>query len=97
MYQPTHGVFFSADALIQQTVREQFANSTVITIAHRINTIIDYDRVMVLSKGHLAEFDAPGKLLSDSQSMFSQLVDNTGAESAAALRATAAAKMASSQ
>ena len=42
------------DALIQKTVREEFADATVITIAHRLNTIIDYDRVMVLSKGRYA-------------------------------------------
>jgi len=78
--------------VIQRTVREQFARSTVITIAHRINTIIDYDRVMVLSQGRLSEFDSPANLLRDPKSLFSQLVDTTGEESAAALREIAFAK-----
>ena len=47
------------DELIQQTIRTQFAQSTVITIAHRLNTIIDSDRVLVLDRGEVVQFDAP--------------------------------------
>lgn len=48
------------DALIQKMVRKNFADVTVLTIAHRLNTIMDSTRVMVLSKGHIEEYDKPG-------------------------------------
>ena len=51
------------DDLIQETIRREFAQSSVLTIAHRLNTIMDYDRIMVLDKGQLREFDTPQNLL----------------------------------
>ena len=59
----TAAVDLETDDLIQETIRREFAESTVLTIAHRLNTIMDYDRIMVLDKGELKEFDSPGKLL----------------------------------
>ncbi len=53
----------ATDALIQRTIRTAFRQCTVLTIAHRLDTIADYDRVMVLAAGRLAEFDRPVKLL----------------------------------
>jgi len=53
----------ATDALIQRTIRTAFRQCTVLTIAHRLDTIVDYDRVMVLAAGRVAEFDAPAKLL----------------------------------
>ena len=53
----------ATDALIQRTIRTAFQQCTVLTIAHRLDTIADYDRVMVLAAGRVAEFDAPAKLL----------------------------------
>ena len=53
----------ATDALIQRTIRTAFRPCTVLTIAHRLDTIADYDRVMVLGAGRLAEFDIPAKLL----------------------------------
>lgn len=52
------------DALLQRTLRSDiFQNRTIITIAHRINTIIDSDRIVVLDKGEVAEFDTPAELI----------------------------------
>ena len=53
----------ATDALIQRTIRTAFRQCTVLTIAHRLDTIADYDRVMVLDAGRVAEFDAPARLL----------------------------------
>jgi len=77
----TASVDSSNDQLIQKSIREYFANSTVLTIAHRINTILHSDRIMVLSDGKLAEFDTPRKLQSDSNSQFSALLKKSGRES----------------
>lgn len=51
------------DDLIQQTIRREFKDCTVITIAHRLNTILDSDVIAVLSHGKLVEFDKPATLL----------------------------------
>ena len=59
---------------IQTLISAEFRDSTMITIAHRLNTIIHSDRVLVLSYGQVLEYDAPEKLLADPNSEFSQLV-----------------------
>jgi ABC-type multidrug transport system fused ATPase/permease subunit len=76
------------DAFIQKMLRTRFPNTTLLTIAHRLNTIMDYDYVLVMDKGRASEFDSPLNLLSknDDNGIFSQLVDATGAESSKALR-----------
>ncbi len=61
------------DDLIQKTIRKEFCGSTIVTIAHRLNTIIDYDRVIVMDKGVIAEFDTPKALLANTNSMFHSL------------------------
>jgi len=66
------------DTLIQATIREKFKKCTVLTIAHRLHTIMDSDRVMVLDAGRLKEFDAPYTLLKNPRSTFAQLVAQTG-------------------
>lgn len=60
--------------VIQKTVRETFKGSTIVTIAHRLNTVIDCDRVMVMDSGKLVEFDTPKKLLENKESLFSKMV-----------------------
>lgn len=60
--------------MIQQTIRDQFSDCTVFTVAHRLNTIIDYDRVMVLDEGELAEFDKPYNLFQNKDSIFYGMV-----------------------
>lgn len=66
----TASVDHNTDELIQSTIRSEFAGCTVLTIAHRLNTILDYNRVMVLDKGKIVEFDDPKTLLKNPQSSF---------------------------
>ena len=63
------------DAAIQRQIRDGFVGSTTITIAHRLHTILDSDRVLVLDDGKVLEYDAPSTLLADSASRFRALVD----------------------
>ena len=60
--------------VIQETIKAEFIDSTVLTIAHRINTIMDCDRILVMEEGKMAEFAPPGRLLQDSKSLFYKLV-----------------------
>lgn len=62
------------DRLIQLSIRENFPNCTILTIAHRINTVMDYTKILVLEAGQIAEFDTPEKLLKNPNSLFSKLV-----------------------
>ncbi|XP_073826057.1 multidrug-Resistance like Protein 1 isoform X6 [Musca autumnalis] len=66
----TAAVDLETDDLIQKTIRSEFADCTILTIAHRLNTIMDSDKVIVLDKGEIAEFDSPTNLLNNSQSAF---------------------------
>ncbi|KAM3600087.1 uncharacterized protein V6R79_017187 [Siganus canaliculatus] len=59
----TAAVDFRTDQLIQSTIRTQFDNCTVLTIAHRLNTIMDYNRVVVMDRGSIAEMDSPSQLI----------------------------------
>ena len=70
----TSNVDNGTDQLIQSTIRSAFQHCTVLTIAHRLHTIIDSDRIMVLDAGRLVEFDAPQNLLKNRESVFSKLV-----------------------
>ena len=51
---------------------------TILTIAHRINTVVDYDKVLVLDQGKIVEYDAPAELLKNENSMFYALAKNAG-------------------
>uniref|UniRef100_A0A665UDL7 ATP-binding cassette sub-family C member 10 n=1 Tax=Echeneis naucrates TaxID=173247 RepID=A0A665UDL7_ECHNA len=71
----TASVDQKTDKLLQQTIREEFREQTVLTIAHRINTIMDCDRVLVMCGGKVAEFDTPTALLQSDSSIFHRLTE----------------------
>ncbi|MQL77246.1 hypothetical protein Taro_009652 [Colocasia esculenta] len=70
----TASVDTGTDNVIQKTIREETCNCTVITVAHRIPTVIDNDLVLVLDEGRIMEYSSPSELLSDKASAFSKLV-----------------------
>ncbi|QCE01803.1 ATP-binding cassette [Vigna unguiculata] len=70
----TASVDTATDNLIQQTLRQHFSDSTVITIAHRITSVLDNDMVLLLSQGLIEEYDSPSRLLENNSSSFAQLV-----------------------
>ncbi|KAL5697476.1 ATP-binding cassette sub- C member 8 [Ranunculus cassubicifolius] len=69
----TASIDSATDAILQSVIRKEFSNCTVITVAHRVPTVIDSDMVMVLSYGKLLEYDEPSKLM-ETDSSFSKLV-----------------------
>uniref|UniRef100_A0A8C6UW71 Multidrug resistance-associated protein 1 n=1 Tax=Neogobius melanostomus TaxID=47308 RepID=A0A8C6UW71_9GOBI len=73
----TAAVDMETDHLIQSTIRSQFEECTVLTIAHRLNTIMDYTRVLVLDKGEMAEFDSPDKLVAQ-RGLFYNMAKDSG-------------------
>ncbi|CAG8642031.1 16346_t:CDS:2, partial [Acaulospora colombiana] len=76
MDEATASVDFRTDRLIQETIREEFSEATVITIAHRLRTVMDYDRVLVLGK--IIEFESPYLLLQNPRSMFKRMCELSG-------------------
>ena len=73
MDEATANVDFKTDHLIQEVIRHKFKDSTVLTIAHRLNTIMDYDKVLVLDGGRVVEFDNPDVLIRNS-GLFAEMV-----------------------
>lgn len=85
MDEATASIDNETDAAIQEMVRENFQNATVLTIAHRLNTIMDSDRVLVLDDGHIAELDTPENLLAKEDGLFRAMVDKSQAAHSQAL------------
>ncbi|KAI4464485.1 atp-binding cassette sub-family c [Holotrichia oblita] len=73
------------DALIQTTIRKKFAECTVLTIAHRLHTVMDSDKVLVMDAGTMVEFDHPYLLLQDENGFLHGMVQKTGRTMAEAL------------
>lgn len=74
----TASIDYESDAMIQQTIREEFSNSTILTIAHRLRSIIDYDKILVMDAGRVVEYEDPYTLISDKDSLFHSMCDNSG-------------------
>ncbi|KAK9476428.1 P-loop containing nucleoside triphosphate hydrolase protein [Lipomyces japonicus] len=74
----TAAVDVETDQIIQQTIRNEFKDRTILTIAHRLNTIIDSDKIVVLAAGRIVEFDTPDNLLQNSSSLFYSLCKQGG-------------------
>ncbi|KAG8337592.1 Canalicular multispecific organic anion transporter 1 [Homalodisca vitripennis] len=74
----TAAVDLETDDLIQATIRREFRECTVLTIAHRLNTIMDSDRVLVLDKGLIKEFDSPQNLLKSTSTIFYGMAKDAG-------------------
>ncbi|KAI7821393.1 P-loop containing nucleoside triphosphate hydrolase protein [Gamsiella multidivaricata] len=74
----TAAVDVETDELIQKTIRKEFKDRTVLTIAHRIKTVMDSDRILVLDKGRVQEYEAPSELLKRKDSLFYQLAEQAG-------------------
>lgn len=80
----TASVDTATDGVIQRIIRSEFADCTVITVAHRIHSVIDSDLVLVLSEGRILEYDSPLKLLENKSSAFSKLIQEYSVRSVSA-------------
>lgn len=84
----TASVDGETDVFIQRMLRTRFKNTTLLTVAHRLHTIMDYDTILVMDGGRAAEYGSPKRLIHD-KGLFASLVASTGEESARALRKVA--------
>lgn len=73
----TSSVDMATDVLIQRSIREEFAESTLLVIAHRLSTIADFDKILVMSDGKAVEFDSPRNLL-EAEGAFWEMVEHSG-------------------
>lgn len=80
---PVRSVDDQTDAQIQRIIRQKFSHHTVLTVAHKLDTITDYDRVAVLDNGTVKEFGNPHVLLAQKKSIFRTLYHSGGGASAA--------------
>ncbi|KAF9384264.1 Multidrug resistance-associated protein 4 [Podila verticillata] len=79
----TSAVDIQTDLLIQETIKKNFANCTVLMIAHRLNTIIECDKILVLEDGRVVEFEHPTKLIENKDGYFRSLVSQSGPDAVA--------------
>lgn len=81
----TSSVDYATDALIQRTISEEFGDrgSTILTIAHRLDTVMNANKILVMDAGKVGEFDTPQNLLNNPDSLFSTLVKAEARQTAA--------------
>jgi ATP-binding cassette, subfamily C (CFTR/MRP), member 1 len=75
MDEATANIDIKTESIVQKLINEEFVNSTVITVAHRLNTVLKSDKILVMSFGKVAEFDSPKKLQNDRNSEFYSLLN----------------------
>jgi len=80
--EPTSSVDVETDAKLQRTIQTEFASSTLLCIAHRLNTIVHYDRILVMDAGKVAEFDAVLNLYDNDASIFRSLCNEANLQRA---------------
>lgn len=73
MDEATSSIDIKTEDTIQKAINEVMKHSTVITIAHRIKTIINYDKILVLDYGEIKEYDSPSNLIQNQNSLFYEL------------------------
>jgi ABC-type multidrug transport system fused ATPase/permease subunit len=78
MDEATASVDFDTDSKVQETIRTEFQGATLLCIAHRLRTVIDYDKVLVMDQGVVAEYDTPLKLLQKPEGLFKSMCEQTG-------------------
>lgn len=78
MDEATASVDFETDKAIQNTISTEFADSTILCIAHRLHTVIEYDRILVLDQGEIVEFDSPLTLIDNPESVFYKMCRKSG-------------------
>lgn len=71
----TSAVDMDTDVLIQRSIREQFNNTTLLVVAHRLSTVADFDRIMVVDNGQVVEFDTPENLMANSTGHYRRMVN----------------------
>lgn len=74
----TSAVDMATDTLIQRSIRDEFPNTTLLVIAHRLSTVADFDKVLVLKDGINAEFGSPKELLEKEEGLFQAMVAQSG-------------------
>ncbi|KAF8932761.1 hypothetical protein BGZ58_006839, partial [Dissophora ornata] len=74
----TSAVDVETDELIQKTIRAEFKERTILTIAHRVKTVMDSDKILVLDQGSVVEYESPKVLLKDDTSLFYKLAKQAG-------------------
>jgi ATP-binding cassette subfamily C (CFTR/MRP) protein 1 len=77
MDEATANIDPKTEEVIQEAFKTSFRNTTIITIAHRIKTILDYDKILVLQDGNILEYDSPTNLIENKQSAFSALLSKS--------------------
>ena len=76
--EPTANVDTRTDTLLQEAVRKSCKGSTIIAVAHRLDTVIDYDRILVIGQGKVLEYGSPAELLSNQDGQFASMVKDCG-------------------
>uniref|UniRef100_A0A8C5Z8N1 P-loop containing nucleoside triphosphate hydrolase protein n=1 Tax=Marmota marmota marmota TaxID=9994 RepID=A0A8C5Z8N1_MARMA len=74
----TSSIDYDSDHLIQGIIRSEFNKSTILTIAHRLRSVIDYDRIIVMDAGEVKEYDRPSELLKDERGIFYSMCRDSG-------------------